>query len=119
MGEFVGLDVGNIIASVMPLGDGGSTRARFQLVALANRLWRRTAVATPSASARLWDDILDHMFRAWTLYWSVFISRYVPILLRSYTLVRLLQFVYRFLRHQRRAAKCAELIFAALLVSIL
>ena len=39
--SLLGIDLGQVLGMLVPLGSGGTTRARFQLVALANSMWRK------------------------------------------------------------------------------
>jgi len=98
-----GIDLGNILGKL--LGAGGETRARFQLVVLANRLWRDHSSVNglgQDYSSVFWVDVYRHLWRVYTLYLTVMVCRYVPILL-SYLCYRRMRImligIYHLIRH--------------------
>lgn len=94
------VDIGKVLASTLSFGDGGSTRARFLLVALANVFWRKgpQSIGASPSSVSLPVRFGEHFVRSFTLYWSVIVCKYIPFVLRSYTLVRIVQEVRRVIR---------------------
>mmetsp|Transcript_106675 Transcript_106675/g.188898 ORF Transcript_106675/g.188898 Transcript_106675/m.188898 type:complete len:274 (+) Transcript_106675:54-875(+) len=77
------LDLGVLLTAVLRLGDGGKTRARFQLVALANRLWRHAhnGASIPAFEQRsppVHFDLWDHARKSFRLYATILIAVYAP-----------------------------------------
>jgi len=116
----LGLDIGEVIASIVPLGGGGTTRARFQLVALTNKLGKHRSlfeiIYYEILSLEFLKDFQRHVFRSATLYLTMIACRYVQIILKSLTFVRILRQLWdivqyatgaRGLCHRRRM--CAQL----------
>lgn len=83
--KLLGLDVGSVLATLIPLGGDGIIRARFQIVALANRLWR------PKGPEYRKGDFCSHLvghFRdAFTLYASAAVVKFLPILSSMWALL--------------------------------
>lgn len=94
--KLFGVDVGAVLAMLLPLGDGGTVRAQYQLVALRNRLRGAHAHGCTqegdhhSEVAHIGSDFGAHLRRAGRLYVTAITARYVPMLLRSYTVFKLL-----------------------------
>merc|ERR1712079_308851 len=92
--RLLGVDIGNVLALLLGLGSGGSTRARFQLVALANILWRgrsTSEIVWVLVSLQFWKHLCVHVTRVSTLYLTLLAHRTVPMLLRANTLFQLVK----------------------------
>lgn len=114
-----GLDLGLVVGTISPLGLGGVTRARFQLVALSN-FFGRARHGEPSTACALQrctslpprekSGVHPHMLRAyilesWTLYATIVAARYVPLLLKLFNLRAITKMLQRMVREPLAALR--------------
>lgn len=76
------LDVGDLLCKLIPLGGDGRLRARFQMVAFANRLWRPNPETRrrQDSDMSFASDLGSHFRQAFTLYASALVVRFAPVL---------------------------------------
>lgn len=95
-----GVDVGKLLATIIPLGDGGSTRARFQLRAICN-----PHSGTSESHGNFWRA---HLPRVASLYLTAIAVRYGMTFLRSYTLYKIAGKVWSYMRYLLTSSSSAQ-----------